>query len=102
LTDGKTTRVTDYDGMDMWPMFSADGRTIYYVSDVANGTPNVVKTSVTGGRPTAVTRHVGDAVRFASIARNGSLIAYEYDGGLRTVRPGGGAPEELKIYARSE
>jgi tricorn protease len=102
LADGNTTRLTDYDGMDMWPMFSGDGRTVYYVSDVADGTPNIVKVPVRGGKPVAVTHHQGDAVRFASIARNGSLIAYEYNGGLWTVKPGGGSPTELVIYARSE
>jgi tricorn protease len=102
LENGKTVRVTEYEGMDMWPMFSPDGRFIYYVSDAANGTPNVVRASASGGRPTAVTKHDGDAVRFPTIARDGSLIAYEYGGNLWTVRPNGGNPTELKIFARTE
>jgi tricorn protease len=102
LASGKTTRLTEYDGMDMWPMYAADGRSLYYVSDAANGTPNIVRAPAGGGKPTAVTRHSGDAVRFPSIARNGSLIAYEYGGGLWAVDPTGGTPVELRILARTE
>ena len=28
--------LTDYDGQDVWPFFSADGKTVYYVSQRAN------------------------------------------------------------------
>ncbi len=102
LGDGKTTRLTDYDGMDLWPMFSGDGQSLFYVSDVSNGTPNIVREPAGGGKVTAVTHHQGDAVRFPTIARGGALIAYEYGGGLWTVNPKGGSPTELRIFARSE
>lgn len=103
LNGGNTKRVTTYDGMDLWPMFSADGRTVYYVSDQLNGTPNIVRAPVNGGTPTLVTRHEGDAVRFPSISRDGSTIAYEYGGNIWTVKTSRGAmPTDTKIYARSE
>jgi tricorn protease len=102
LDEKKTTRLTDYEGMDMWPMWSPDGKSVFYVSDQLDGTPNIVRRTAEGGKPALVTRHQGDAVRFPSMARDGSLIAYEYNGGLWTVRPGDGSPSELRIFARTE
>lgn len=102
LGDKKTARLTSYDGMDLWPMYSRDGKTVFYVSDVLGSSPNIVRQPAGGGKITAVTEHTGDAVRFPSIARNGSLIAYEYDGDLWTVKPGNGSPTELRIFARTE
>lgn len=102
LKSGKTTRLTEHEGMDMWPLFAPDGKTLYYVTDAANGTPNLVRQPVTGGKPTAVTHHDGDAVRFPSISRDGSLISYEYNGGLWIVNPKGGSPVQLRILAPSE
>jgi len=103
LADGKTTRVSDYDGMDMWPMYAPSGKTLYYVSDrLTPGTPNIVFGPVSGGKPSLLTKHKGDAVRWPSIARDGTLIAYEYGGDVWTISPSGGAPTRIAIYARSD
>lgn len=103
LSEGKITRITDYDGMDMWPLYAPNGKTIYYVSDrLTPGAPNIVSSPVTGGKPSLLTRHKEDAVRWPTMARNGSLIAYEYGGDIWTVNPIGGAPAKVSIYARSD
>jgi tricorn protease len=103
LTTGKITRVTDYDGTDLWPMYSGDGKSIYYVSDrLTTGTPNVVVSPATGGKPTLVTKYKSDAVRWPAMAHDGSLIAYIYGGELWTVKPNGGAPTKPVIYALSD
>lgn len=78
LFSGKTRRLTRYEGWDGWPLYASDGRTLYFVTD-RDGTSNVWRMSVAGGDPQPITRHQGDAVRFPSIARDGSRIAYEYN-----------------------
>jgi tricorn protease len=104
LTTGRIIRISDYDGMDIWPMWSADGRLLYYVSDqLTPGTPNLVYRLASGsGKPALLTKHSGDAVRWPGISRDGSTIAYEYGGDLWSVKTAGGAPQKLTIYARSD
>jgi tricorn protease len=103
LTSGKITRVTDYEGADIWPMYSPDGKTIYYVSDrLSPGVPNLVASPANGGRPTQITRFRSDEVRWPSMSRDGSLIAFLYRGELYTVPPRGGEPRKVVIYARSD
>lgn len=103
LTTGKITRLTEYDGMDLWPFYSPDGKWLYDVTDQATpGSPNLVKRPVTGGKPVPVTRHVGAPVRFPSMARDGSLIAYLVDGDLYTVNPRTGASAKLTVICRTD
>jgi len=107
LSSGKITRVTDYDGTDLWPMYSADGRDIFYASDrLTPGTANIVVSAATGGKPALITRHKDGQVRFPSIARNGSAIAYEHSGDLYVVPVSAhaavGDSKKLAIYAPTD
>jgi len=103
LDTGKITRVTDYEGTDLWPMYSRDGRRLYYVTDqLTPGTPNIVYRSFHGGRPTLITRFKEDAVRWPSMARNGSLIAFIYNGEIWTVSPTSGEPHKVRVIVRSD
>jgi tricorn protease len=78
LAEGRTTRLTNYEGWDSHPLFSADGKSLYFVSD-RTGTPNLWRMPAGGGEPQQITRHQGDAARFPAIARDGSRIVYEYN-----------------------
>jgi len=103
LATGKVTRVTDYDGMDMWPAYSADGQRIYYASDrLTPGTPNLVASPVAGGRPALVTRHAGDAVRWPSVARDGSAAVYLYGGAMWVVDLKTQVSRKVDVIARSD
>lgn len=107
LSSGKITRVTDYDGGDMWPMYSGDGKRIYYASDrLTPNVPNIVYSASTGGKPTLITKHKSDAVRWPSISHDGSRIAYLYGGDIWTVNPTSkGTDAEAKkveIYAPTD
>ncbi|MCC6729094.1 MAG: PD40 domain-containing protein [Chthonomonadales bacterium] len=88
-------------GYDGWPLVSRRPGTVYFVSD-RSGTANLWRMD---GRaePRAVTDHRGDGVRFPTIARDGSRIAYEYAFGIWTLdtKPGS-RPAELRIYAPSD
>jgi tricorn protease len=57
LATGKLARVTDYDGMSLWPNYGPDGKTLYYVTDrLTPGVPNLVRAPASGGPPSLVTR----------------------------------------------
>jgi len=75
---GKTTRLTKYEGWDSWPLYAPDGRTLYFVTD-RDGTSNLWRMSASGQQPEQITHHKGDAVRYPTIARDGSRIVYEYN-----------------------
>lgn len=77
--DGTNNRqLTSFNGQDSSPMWSADGRYVYYVSE-NHGTPaNVVRQDVAGkSDPQLVTTHKDDAVRRAHLSGNGQWIVYE-------------------------
>src|SRR5438552_1411581 len=69
VADGKTRRLTNYEGFDSWPMPSPDGTSVHFVTDRI-GTSNVWRMAANGASPVQVTQHTSDAVRFPSIARN--------------------------------
>ncbi|HXG12942.1 MAG TPA: S41 family peptidase [Gemmataceae bacterium] len=71
-------RLTTFDGQDNSPMWSPDGRFVYYVSEY-HGTPaNIVRQDAEGkSPPQPVTFHKDDAVRRARISADGRWIVYE-------------------------
>jgi tricorn protease len=75
-TGGKATRYTTYPGIDAWPMFAYDNKTLYFVSD-RNGSPNLYSVNPHAETPEQVTFHTSDPVKFPSMARHGSRIVYE-------------------------
>jgi tricorn protease len=84
-------RLTNFAGEDFSPMWSADGQTIYYVSEVFSpSTPpavaNIVKQDTAGRTPPQqITHHTEDTVRKARISANGEWIVYECGADLWVV-----------------
>ena len=81
-TTGKHTNLTNHAGEDRSPVLSADGRTVYILSERDGGSMNVYQFPI--DQPTAikaVTSFKTHPVRFLSIANNGTLC-YTYDGEL--------------------
>jgi len=82
-------RLTDYIGQDTSPMWAADGRAIYYVTDAGQppGSPaNIVRQEIRLGRagalavtgpPQPITFHKEDSVRRARLSAGGEWIVYE-------------------------
>ena len=61
----------------LWPMWSADGTSLYFMSD-EDGTENLWRMGVApGARPQAVTRFTDGRVLFPSIAYDGRAIVFE-------------------------
>ena len=70
------TRLTDTDTPDTFPMWSADGRTLYFVSE-RDGTANLYAMDINTRRTRQITRFKDDGVRFPQISANGAVITFE-------------------------
>lgn len=93
---GKHKNLTDRAGEDRNPVLSADGRTVYFLSERNGGTFNVWKASVDNmSEAVQVTNLKTHPVRFLSQAADGTL-AFGYDGEIYTMRDGG-KPHKVAI-----
>ena len=78
----KFTQLTDFDGLDSWPMWSRDGD-IYFVSDRdGDGLTNIWRVAEAGGKADKVTSFRSGDVRFPSISADGRTIVFEHDFGI--------------------
>jgi tricorn protease len=78
----KFTGLTDFNGMDSWPMWSRDGY-IYFVSDrEGNGLSNIWRVPEKGGKPERITSFTTGDVRWPSISADGRTIVFEHDFGV--------------------
>lgn len=79
LATKKFTNLTDFDGMDSWPMWARDGF-IYFVSDRdGNGLTNIWRVPEAGGRAERVTSFKEGDVRWPAISADGKTIVFEHD-----------------------
>jgi Tol biopolymer transport system component len=91
-------RVSAGKSKDTWPMWAADGRTMYYVSD-RDGPQNIVKRAA-GGEPTPVTRFTNGRVLWPTISADGKTIAFERDFGIWTLDTGTSEAKPVAITLR--
>jgi tricorn protease len=78
----KFTQLTDFDGLDSWPMWGHDGF-IYFVSDRdGNGLTNIWRVSENGGKADKVTTFKAGDVRWPAISSDGRVIMFEHDFGI--------------------
>ena len=99
----KFTQVTDFDGLDSWPMWSGDD--IYFVSDrEGNGLTNIWRVSDNGGKAERVTSFKSGDVRFPSISADGRVIVFEHDFGIWKLETGSkkATPIRLNIDAETQ
>jgi Tol biopolymer transport system component/C-terminal processing protease CtpA/Prc len=102
-SERKPVRFTDYGGTDLWPMFSGDGRSLYYVSDcLTHGVPNIVVAPLDTRKPAAVTRHKDGAVTWPNMARNGSAIVYVNSGDLYVLSLRDRSTKKLTVFASGD
>ena len=86
-------KLSTFNGEDRNPVW-ADADTYYYLSE-QNGSFNIYKANVNGGKPVQITRHEKHPVRFLTRAANGTLC-YGYDGGIYTLKEGG-QPQKVNV-----
>ncbi|MCM1109544.1 MAG: S41 family peptidase [Clostridium sp.] len=88
MYDGKKySRLTSFKGEDRDPVWDADGKGFYYLSE-RNGTMNVYHRTLDGSSDKQLTDFKNNPVRFLSVADNG-LLSYCQDGELYTQTPDG-------------
>ncbi len=71
-------QITAGGAKSLWPMWSPDGATLYFMSD-RSGKENLWMRPARGGEATALTRFADGRVLFPSIAADGQAIAFERD-----------------------
>jgi len=92
----KYKNLTSHAGEDRNPIISADGKTIYFLSERDGGTMNVYSMPVEGSaNVTQVTNFKTHPVRFLSRSGSG-LMAMGYNGEIYTMQPGG-KPVKVKV-----
>ena len=91
-------RVSAGKSKDEWPMWSPDGRTLYYVSD-KDGPQNIVRRAA-GGEASPVTRFTNGRVLWPTISTDGRVIAFERDFGVWTLDTGTGEAKRVAITLR--
>jgi tricorn protease len=100
----KFTQLTDFDGLDSWPMWARDGF-IYFVSDRdGNGLTNIWRVSENGGKADRVTTFKAGDVRWPAISSDGKVIVFEHDFGIwkLDVNAKRAAPITLNIEAETQ
>ena len=83
---GKFTKITDFTGEDRNPVWAADGRSFYYLSE-EDGTLNVYHRNIDGTGKKQLTHFQKNPVRFLSASADGTLC-FGYDGEIYTLREG--------------
>jgi tricorn protease len=74
--------VTNFDGLDSWPLWSRDGF-IYFVSDrQGKGLTNIWRVKESGGPAEQVTLFDSGDVRFPGLSSDGKTIVFEHDFGI--------------------
>lgn len=96
VNSGKHTNLTDYAGEDRNPVFSSDGKSVYFLSERNKGSFNVYSFDLANPKEVKqITRFKTHPVRFLSTGSNGKLC-YTYDGEIYTQSQGG-QPQKLSV-----
>ncbi len=91
-------RVSEPGAKELWPMWSADGRRLFYVSD-RSGAQNVWVRPF-GGTPKQVTQFHDGRVLWPSISNDGRIIVFERDFGIWKLDTSTGKTEQVPITRR--
>lgn len=87
-------KLTDFNGHDLNPVWKADGKGYYYISE-EDGTLNVYENSINGTAKKQLTKFKEHPVRSLSASDNG-VLAFSWDGEIYTLQPGK-QPQKLAV-----
>lgn len=90
--------ITDYSGMDNWPVFVGDGSRLCFVSE-RNGRPNIFSMKPDGSDVKALTDFRRDAVTFLTVSGNGQWLVFEWNFDVWMLRTTGGEPRKITLRA---
>ncbi len=91
-------RLTEGGAKQLWPMWSADGRTLFFMSD-RGGAENIWSLAL-GGEPRQLTKFRDGRVLWPSISPDGRMIVFERGFGVWKMDTSSGRAEEVKIARR--
>ncbi|WP_296599933.1 S41 family peptidase [Phenylobacterium sp.] len=83
----------------LWPMWSADGATLWFMSD-EGGTENLWRMAAAGGAPQQVTRFTDGRVLFPSIGYDGKSIVFEREFEIWKLDTATGAAAKVPVALR--
>lgn len=92
-------QITKDEARSAWPMWSGDGRTLYYVAH-RGGAENVWAKPLAGGEAKSVTSFKTGRVVWPSISYDGKQIVFERGMGIWTLDVASGAAKEVSITLR--
>lgn len=92
------TSVTDGQAKELWPMWSADGKNLYYTSD-RSGTENIWTRPLTGAAR-ELTHFRDGRVLWPAISNDGRTIVFERDFGIWKMNAGSGEAARVAISLR--
>lgn len=96
---GRYAQLTTFAGEDRNPVWSADGSTIYYLTE-EQGSFNVHRMPASGGASTPVSSFTDHPVRHLSIS-GGGVLCFSYRGELYTMVEGG-TPQKVAIRINTD
>ena len=88
----------DNHAKNLWPMWSADGKRLFYVSD-ESGVANIWEKPVSGS-PRQLTKFTDGHVLFPSISHDGKIIVFEREFRIWKLDPATGACSAVEIAVR--
>ena len=91
-------RLSEGGARELWPMWSRDGRTVFYTSD-RGGAENIWRVSP-GGKPSQVTRFTAGRLLWPSISADGRAIVFERDFRVWKLDTESGRAAEVNITRR--
>ncbi|MBX3279290.1 MAG: PD40 domain-containing protein [Acidobacteria bacterium] len=98
----KFTDLTDFNGMDAWPMWGRDGH-IYFVSDRdTNGVANIWRVPEQGGKSERVTSFTAGEVRWPGISADGKVIVFEHEFGVWKLDTASRRVSQIKLNISAE
>ena len=98
VKDGAYQQVTNGGAKEMWPMWNADGRSLYFVSD-RSGAQNLWLKPL-NGTAKQVTQFKDGRVLWPNIAYDGKVIVFERNFGIWKLDTVNGQTSEIKITRR--
>jgi len=95
---GKYQQVVGRKGKALWPMWAADGRSLFFMSD-RGGAENIWSAAVNGrvAEPRQITRFTKGRVLWPTISRDGRTVAFERDLAIWTLNTASGEAKEVPI-----
>ncbi len=97
---GAYEQLTKRDSRSLWPMWSGDGKSLFYVSDRGGAENLWSRLATPAGADRALTKFTDGRVLWPSITNDGKTIAFERNFGVWVADTASGQSHEVKINRR--